>query len=184
MMWSKLWNWIDDNIIWYVYDKPIQYFKTIKYWFYCNWNKTHLKLVKDAITSYPWDYCFIYRLMEDQIDKQLKWFETHDYIENSETRILRPLKVVKHCLHAMNNDTDLYEYNWKTKEKTYTGPRLNYRNLKRYVNFYKLEFNGNFNTNYNDIIKYYDSYPEEYYQLKCRNILFYIMNHYSMGWWD
>ena len=70
----KILDWIDDYIVWYIWDKPKSTYKTIKYCFYCNWNKEHYRLVKRAFTSYPWDYYFMYELMEYQIDKQIRWF--------------------------------------------------------------------------------------------------------------
>ena len=68
----KALDWIDDNIIWYIWDKPKDVYKTIKHWFYCNWNKEHYRLIKTAFISYPWDYCYMYYLMEAQFDKQIK----------------------------------------------------------------------------------------------------------------
>ena len=32
-------DWIDDNIVWYVYTKPREYYLTVRHWFRCNFNK-------------------------------------------------------------------------------------------------------------------------------------------------
>jgi len=180
----KVLDWIDDNILWYVWEKPKSAFKTIRYWFYCNWNKEHYRLVKRAFTSYPWDYFYMYELMECQIDKQIRWFEKHKLVENSDTDILRPLKWAKQCIHAMNNESELYEYDHNKSEnkKTYTGPKINYRNEERFYKEFKSDFRAT--PTIENLKKYYRDYPEEYYILKCRKILFDILKQYSYRWWD
>lgn len=174
-------RWIDDNIVWYVYVKPKNLFCVVRNWFYCNWNKEHLKLVKDAVTSYPWDFYFMYRLIEDQIDKQIKYFEVNNDVENTDTQILRPLRIAKYCLRILNNEEILTEF--ENNVRTYVGPKVNYTNAKRYIDV--SEFNSNYCAlpSYDEIFEFYKKYPEEYYQLKCRNILFMILRDYSMKWW-
>jgi hypothetical protein len=124
----------------------------------------------------------MHKLIECQIDKQIRWFEKHNIIEHADERILRPLKWVKHCIHVINNDTELYEYDFKTHKKTYKGPKVNYRNMKRYVNFAKSRF---YNKPTNEFLfKYWKDYPEEYYLLKCKYIMYKTMFYYEEGWWD
>ena len=175
-------DWIDDHIVWYVWDKPKSAFKSIRYWFHCNWNKEHWNLVKAAFTSYPWDYYFMYNLIECQMNKQVKWFNEHHLVEGWDVEILRPLKWAQHCIHIINNDTMLYEYDTTTKEKVYTGPKINYNNIDRFLNYFKSEFRGKPDIKF--LRDFYKKYPEEYYQLKCRYMLFKIIQQYSSRWWD
>ena len=178
----KVLDWIDDNILWYVWEKPKSAFKTVRYWFYCNWNKEHYRLVKQAFTSYPWDYYFMYELMECQIDKQIRWFEKHKLVENVDTDILRPLKWAKHCIHNMMNDVDLYTYDYESHTKTYVGPRINYKNFEIYYKDCKGDFRGG--ATMEQVKEFYEKFPEEYYILKCRKVLFDILKQYSYRWWD
>jgi len=178
----KILNWIDDYIVWYVWDKPKSTYKTIKYWFYCNWNKEHYRLVKRAFTSYPWDYYFMYELMEYQIDKQIRWFNKHNNFEHGDTDVVRPLKWAKYCVHTMINDTELYDYDIEQHKSIYTGPRVNYRNIKRFHEEFHADFRGK--PTFDQVIEYYKNYPEQYYILKCRHLLFKILKQYSFRWWD
>lgn len=178
----KALDWIDDHIIWYIWDKPIDIYKTIKNWFYCNWNKEHYRLIKTAFTSYPWDYCYMYYLMEAQFDKQIKWFEKHKVVEDSDEQILRPIKWARHCAHTLCNDHELYEYDIKTHIKTYVGPKVNYRNRERYVKLARSQFRET--PSKEELFEYWEKYPEEYYQLKCQYLLHKIMFYYETGWWD
>lgn len=178
----KVLDWIDDHIVWYIWHKPKSAYKTVKYWFHCNWNKAHYHLVKTAFTSYPWDYYFLGDLVKCQIDKQIRWFDKHHLVEGWDTEILRPLKWARHCLQYVNDDTELYTYDWKTKVKTYIGPRINYRNIDRYLEMFRSDFKTR--PNKEQLINYYKKYPEEYYRLKCRYILFKILWQYEHCWWD
>lgn len=177
----KILDWIDDNIIWYIYNKPKSFIKTVRYWFYCNWNKEHWKLVKSTIVSYPWDYYFMYETLECYIDKQLRWFKKHQIVENCEEDIIRPLKWAKHCLHMINHDEKLSSYDFKTHKSTYLGPKINYKTLDRYLSYQNMFRPG---TDKNEIKKYYINYPQEFYILKCNYILFKILLQYSHKWWD
>lgn len=180
----KILDWIDDNIVWYIYDKPKNLFKTIRYWFYCNWNKEHWRLVKSTFVSYPWDSYFMYHTLECYIDQQLRWFNKHKLVENVDEEIVRPLRWAKHCVHVLNNDTDLYEYDIfedSNRKYKYLGPYLNYKTLDRYLKIDNL-FKSHEDMEY--IRNFYIKHPDEYYMLKCKYMLYRILWQYSGRWWD
>jgi hypothetical protein len=107
----KVLDWIDDNILWYVWDKPRDIYLTVRHWFYCNFNRYHWRLVKTAFKSYPWDGSFLLELEECQIDKQLHWFSHHQtMVDEQYNEIMRSLKWAKHCIHTLNNEHELYHY--------------------------------------------------------------------------
>ena len=178
----KFFDWIDDHVLYYIWDRPKSVYKTIRHWFYCNWNKEHWRLMKTAFMTYPWDYGYTDTLMECQIDKQIGWFEKHHLVEGWDVDILRPLKWAKYCIHAINNETDLYTYDITEHKITYLGPRLNYGNLERYADLFKCRFSGS--ATIDDIKRFYLDHPEEYCLLKCRYILHKILLQYSHKWWD
>ena len=103
-------------------------------------------------------------------------------VERVDEEVLRPLKWAKHCVHKMMNDIELYEYDFKTHTKTYIGPRLNYNNFEVYYKDCKSDFGGE--ASLAEIKEYYEKFPEEYYILKCRKVLFDILKQYSFRWWD
>ena len=178
----KVLDWIDDHIVWYVYDKPKDFIKTIRYWFHCNWNKEHWKLVKSTIVSYPWDYYFMNETLECYLNQQLRWFNKHHNVEGWYEDIVRPLTWAKNCVHAINNDNELSSYDVQNHKNNYTGPYINYRNINRYIKVQN-DFRTN-EVNTKDIEDYYKRFPEEYYKLKCEYILHKIIWRYSQRWWD
>ena len=177
----KVLDWIDDHIIWYIWDTPKSWFKTIRYWFYCNWNMEHWRLVKSAIVSYPWDYYFMNKTMECYIDQQLRWFNKHHEIEGWQEDVVRPMMWAKHCIHTINNEHELSDYDYETHTHKYIGPRVNYRNVMRYI---KIQNDFAKTCKVEEILDFYQSYPEEYYKLKCEYIFHKILLQYCGGWWD
>ena len=184
----KVIDWIDDYIVWYIYNKPKDWYKSVKHWIYCNFNKEHFNLVKTAFFSYPWDSYYLDKLNKCQIEKMIKYFEVHNEFENSDTNVLRPLKIAKHCLDVKLDDDILSKYD-ETKPLherfEYIGPKLNYKNIYRFIDcssftnidhIEKSEF-------YNNIISFYEKNPEEYYKLKAENIYYKILKQYADRWW-
>jgi hypothetical protein len=121
------------------------------------------------------------KTLECCIDQRLRWFNKHHCVEGWYEDIVRPLNWAKNCIHAINNDDQLSSYDIEKRISTYTGPYINYRNLQRYL---KIQNDFRSNLNLNEIEKYYKSYPEEYYKLKCEYILHKIIWQYSKRWWD
>ena len=113
---SKLCDWIDDNILWYVWTKPRYRYLTIRQWFYCNFNVYHWRLVKQAFLTQPWDGGFYLALEECMIDKQIHWFEHHQMmVDEQYNEIMSSLRLAKYCIHVMNNDCDLFHYDGEMK---------------------------------------------------------------------
>lgn len=101
--------WIDDNVFWWLYDKPREWYLNIRHWFYCNWNVYHWRLVKTAFLTHPWDGGFILSLEECQIDKQIHWFKHHKtMVDEQYNEIVKSLRWAKYCVHVLNNEYDLF----------------------------------------------------------------------------
>ena len=108
--------WVDDNIIWWLWDKPKDWYRSTRHWFYCNWNRWHWRLVKTALLSHPWDGGFILSLEECQIDKQIHWFAHHQLmVDEQYNEIVKSLRWAKHCIHVMNNDHELFHFDGQMK---------------------------------------------------------------------
>lgn len=197
----KWFKWIDDNIVWYVWDKPRDWYRTVRHWFVCNFNRYHWRLLKAAWTSYPWDGGFILYLEECQIDKQLHWFEHHQQmIDEQYNEIMRTLRWAKYCIHVLNNETDLFHYDGEMKFEPiedvgetpdghklglsrlnmddmvycYDGPRVNRRNARRFLNKSFVE-NERFKEGHWD---------HELYMAKCRHIYYMVRERFTDYWWD
>lgn len=170
-------DWIDSNIIYYIWDKPYHLFREIRNWFYCNWNKKHWKLLKTSFHSMPWDQSYLFQLMKCQIDKQIRHFTKYNNFVNGEYTRIRPMKWAKYFLEIILEEKELVDY---TNESKYIGPKLNYRNLERYLRIYKIDI---YPTK-TEMIDFYKKFPEEYYRLKCKYLLYKTLFYYSDYWWN
>lgn len=186
----KWYNWIDDHIFWYIYDKPKSAYRSVKHWFYCNWNKYHWRLIKASFLSYGWDESFSLKLEYAQIEKQLYWFEKQRYFDTDKTKLtIRTLKLAKYCLNIMiteasdlwystgsfdsvDNGNGTFTLTEGTYEHHYNGPYVNTKNALRFIS-----------KSMNDSI-IARGYYEELYLAKCRKLYYKIKEQYSVYWWD
>jgi hypothetical protein len=190
---SKIFDWIDDNILYYIWHRPSSIFRTIRYWFHCNWNKEHWRLLKSAFTSYGWDGGFLSELEERQIDKALKWFEHHKIIVDDQyNELVRSLRWAKYLIHVINNETDLFHYegemtfdgveghenlkeiNTSKSVYHYDGPYINKKNLHRFLNKAQLQ-NEYFMSGKCD---------NDIYLIKAKYLYYKIRERYTDYWWD
>lgn len=180
----KFFDWIDDNIVWYIYDKPKDFYRSVKQWFHSNWNKEFWNLVKCVFTSHPWDNYYFDVIQLAHINRMIGWFDKHQIVENHETDIDRPLRWARHCLNVQLNDDYLVKYIPEADDImnrfVYIGPKLNYKNFYRVVN--RSQFHGP--VNLNEVIEFYKKNPEEYYKLKAKYLYHKILLHYENRWWD
>jgi len=182
------------------FKKP-NWYRTIRYWFYCNWNKEHWRLVKQAFLSYGWDYYFLTELEERQIDKALRWFSKHKRLESWE-QTYRSLKWAKHCLHVINTEgSDYFHFTGKVEFipviKDYYGNSIKSPNNKKAELYemdwsnHKYHYDGPYINTRNalrfinaDNKEYYLKKLHELYVAKCKNLYYKIREYYSDIWYD
>ena len=203
---NKLFDWIDDHIIWYIYTKPREYYLNLRGWIYYNFNKYHWELIKTAITSYPYDGTYLLVLEEKQIDKVLYYFEHHQsMIDEQYNEILRTLKLAKYCLHILNNEWDLYEYSGETK----MIPQKKSEDGKTYINceekdaeVYHMDISNHVyhykgpRVNKHNAYRFIDrnimecesfkngTMDHELYVAKCRHLYYLVRERCTDIWWD
>lgn len=184
-------NWIDDNIIYYIYDTPRYYIQNIRSWFRNNWNIYHWKTVKCAILSYPWDGGFITELEEAKINEAYHFFKNNQTLNDEEYHIImRSLGWAKNLIKYVNDngssmftltgevetipkENGLTEIRQGTLKKIYTGPRVNKRNASRFLN------NAQLNSEY-----FMNECLEDIYVIKAKALYYKIRNEYTDRWWD
>lgn len=202
---SKICSWIDDNIVWWAYDRPKDVYLSVKHWFYCNWNKEHFRLVKQAWCSYGWDHAFLLGLEELQIDKQIKWFSKHQLmVDEQYNEIMRSLRWAKYCIHIMNTDGDeLYEYSGDMKSVPVVRDpengelidtddedaeihRLDMSDVKYTYKGPKVNMRnmGRFFKEDACSVDYVTSHPSSLYVRKCKHLYYMIRERYTELWWD
>jgi hypothetical protein len=194
----KILEWLDDKVVWYLYDKPKEFYRSIMHWFVCNWNKEHYAFMKQALVSYGWDGSFLYQMEEKMIDKYLKWFSEHQaMIDEQYNEIMSSLKKAKYLIHIINNDTDLFHYDGEIEHipsdkvneygeplfyqvKTdklkyyYDGPYVNRHNARRFLT------NGEYES---EMFKR-GNMDNELYLKKCKHLYHKIREKYTDYWWD
>lgn len=203
---SKICDWIDDKIIYYLIDKPKDKYYSIRHWFKCNWNKQHYRLVKQAFVSYGWDFGYLTQLEELQIDKALYWFEHHQIMVDEEyEQIMRTLRWAKHCIHYINDDFDLYTFTGDLKsvpveKDPETGKLVDSDNQD--AELHRLDFKDHkyhylgpkvntrnakrfLNPEFVES-KYFQEGNglSELYVAKCRHLYYKIREQYTELWWD
>ena len=204
-------DWIDDHIIFYVWTKPYDIYKSVRHWFYCNWNSYHWRLIKAAFLAHPWDYGFILELEECQLDKQIHWFKHHQLmVDEQYNEINRTLRGAKHCLHTMRNDTDLFHYDgtfdfiaqkWQTNDD---GKRelVDADENEEDNGLYRLDgtnshyvYDGPY-VNRRNALRFFSretvesdffkngNMEHEIYVTKCKHLYYLIRERYTELWWD
>lgn len=185
---------IKDDLEFWLVDKPKDLYLTIRHWFYCNWNMDHFRLVKAAFMSYPWDHSYLLRLEELQIKKALGWFEKHQ-TATDEFHIpkVRSLRIASVLLHRINHPEELYDYvDYGSDEEmmrdgrpddmdkqlgirpmkyVYNGPRLNRRNMDRFMTKEELK-----------VIQHF--HDDDLQVIKCKALYYKIRERYTDIWWD
>ncbi len=190
----KTFKEIVEDIEYYLVDKPKDVYLSIRHWFYCNWNIDHFRLVKAAFFSYPWDHSYLLELEELQIIKALRWFETHQTATDEfHLPKVRSLRIASVLLHRINHPEELYDYvDYGSDEEmmrdgrpddldkqlgirpmkyVYNGPRVNRRNMDRFMT--KEELN---------VIQHF--HDDDLQVIKCKALYYKIRDRYTDIWWD
>lgn len=185
---------IKEDLEYWFLDKPKDLYLSIRHWFYCNWNMDHFRLVKAAFMSYPWDHSYLLRLEELQIKKALSWFEKHQ-TATDEYHIpkLNSLRIAHTLLHRINHQDEWYDYvpyeneeemakdgrpdkldrmlNITPMKYIYNGPRVNRRNMDRFMSKEELKVIGHF-------------HDDDLYVIKAKSLYYKIRDKYTDTWWD
>lgn len=190
----KTFKEIVEDIEYYLVDKPKDVYLSIRHWFYCNWNIDHFRLVKAAFFSYPWDHGYLLELEELQIKKALRWFETHQTATDEfHLPKVRSLRIASVLLHRINHPEELYDYvEYGSNEEmvrdgrpddldkqlgtipmkyVYNGPRLNRRNMDRFMTKEELK-----------VIQHF--HDDDLQVIKCKALYYKIRERYTDIWWD
>lgn len=189
---KKIWNWIDDNIIWYLWDVPIDWYKSIRHWFkICGGNKIYWKnLKKYAFDHYPWDEGYFYESQYMWLTYAIDYFENKcsHLTKNSIDSKLRTMKLAKRMLDIYMEKEDLFVYedtqckteNWWERYKHVCLKRVNLRNKDRFK-YLVVNWDNNLVGCSSEI---YEQFPEELYKAKALHLYTLILKRYSQTWWD
>jgi hypothetical protein len=180
----KIKEWLSDrwdDLVWYVYDKPMDIYKTVRHWIYtCGRYKSHWKFAFDAMFhNYPWDFSYFYNIQYDWIKKSYDYFKTNSYCSEDKTNsVLKYQKICLGLLEIINEKREFWSYDLEKKEVVMHIP-FNLRNKDRFPALYR-DYNGRqFLSSKN-----HDRFPEEYYKTKAQYLYYKIISERISEWWD
>lgn len=183
---KNIYNFIDNYIIYYIYDKPIDFYRTFRCWYYCEaCNPYYWKLIwYTTFHNRPWDSYYIWELLEMYIKKSNYYF-THNKLLISDSRkknILKWQTLAINLLHIINNEHELWD--WDFNKKGYDAYKclvyVNTKNVKRFAQ-------RGYDYENNKSIKCYEymiKEPHYLYIIKAKKLLLHILDTYSDEWYD
>lgn len=201
---NKFAKWIDNYILYYVWQVPYDTYKSIRTWLYCNTNKYHWRLVSRAYHAYPWDFGYLLDIEYAQLDKMMYWFTHHQLMcDEQYEHILKYLGLAKRLLGIIINETDLYHYDGKCEfvpgkhgedGEWIDLPKGTDAELYRFdKGTSKYVYDGP-DFNMKNCSRFMGEkcfkramergYLHEMYIAKCKHLYYYIRERYTVEWWD
>lgn len=187
-----IWDWY---IVWYLKDKPVDIYKTIRHWWKCNGqNPYHWKLIwYTAFHHYGWDNDFNWEVIRLCILKSHYYFERHQYISDTHLKhILMWQKIAIGLLDIILEKREMWTMeHYEDSKLEDVSPqffksvykclvKVNQRNMNRFPHE-AMDYNTGkrFFT-----VQHYKEQPHELYIEKARKLMITILDRYSTEWWD
>lgn len=181
---GKLSQWLSDrwdDLVWYIYYKPMSAYKTVRHWIYtCGRYKSHWQFANDAMFhNYPWDFSYFYEIQYAWIKKSYDYFKTHSWCsEEKNNRVLKYQKICLGLLEIILDKREFWSYDLEEKKVVMHVP-CNLRNKDR---FKSLCFDQNGRQYLSS--ENYEKFPDDYYRTKAQYLYFKIINERVSEWWD
>ena len=172
----KILEFIEEQ--WYTCQRA---YHDLRCWFHHNFNMTHWKLVKESITSYPFDYSYFYSIQLVKLRQMYAYFNKSDITED-DIRIAKDIKLAISLLEIFCEKRDLYHYEYSLKDSQWLGVfggnakyvcdvKVNIKNLNRFDRF-----------DHKKIAV--EKFPHELYIEKAKTLYFKILKERSQNWWN
>lgn len=193
---EKIQEYWDDYVVWYLWDKPKDVYKTIRHWWWVNGsNPWTWKLIWfNLFHNQPWDYYFMWKSLWYQLNKQYYYFShTKAFTLDDEhrSRILSKIGLCIKLLNPILNDSKLWAMVPKDNVDE-TDPyyrKVEYKCLIN-VNTKNAERFAQHGVDINNPAKlvrcweYFLKEPHELYLEKARQLVLRIISEHSGKWWD
>lgn len=128
----------------------------IKHWFLFITKRKSIKLVKESLVSYPYDWVYFLNLQKVKLEQMLEYFTFSQVCDNNQI-----IKYIKICINLIDIITD----------NNYVKPSyINYNNMHRFISPVHTD--------------YYKDFQCEYYAEKAKALYFNILNNKLFTWWD
>lgn len=142
------------------------YWANIRDWFTHNWNKSHCKVVKEAVYGMPYDWTYLLKLERSKIKEMRDYCTISDIVDHDHN-----IKWMNMCIKLLDIiiDDDGQDINRK----------MNYNNIDRFI---KKPIWADVERE--DVVNYYKNYPDDYRFAKAWYLYFEIRKNYTGNWWD
>lgn len=177
---------IKDEIKYFPYRLKHWYYGTIS-WFRYHFNKGTVNLIKTILTTYPYDFCFLYRIEKAKLQEMLNYYEKSNIMsDEKKEQVVRTLKLAISLINIINEDgIQLFHYDGKmefidegnglhrcdTSNLHYhSDVKVNLKNANRYGN----DLNQ----------KIFNEMPHELYVMKAKHLYYKLRLYYTDLWWD
>lgn len=174
---------IKDDIIWYIWYKPCDIYKTIRHWLrVCCRFKTHWHFVNYAMFHcHPWDYSYFLNIQYEWLKKSQEYFNHYNYCsEDKKNEINRYQRICIGLLEIMLDKREYWDYDIENKKVIMKIP-VNLKNKHRFPYSGINPETGKTVWNCTDI---YEHNPDEYYKYKAKYLYFKILLEHAESWWD
>lgn len=141
-----------------------QIWNNIKDWLSHNWTCSHRKVVEEAVIGMPYDFGFLLRLEREKIREIRDYFISSNIVDHT-----NDIKWMNICIKLLDI---LIENSTDVDPKT-----LNYKNIKRFIK-------PKMDVDWEDVLNYYDTFPDDYRYAKAWYLYFEIRKNYTGNWWD
>lgn len=160
---------------WYACQRAYQ---DLRCWFHHNFNMSHWNLVKESITSYPFDYSYFYSIQLVKLRQMYEYFRKSDLTE-SDKIVARDIKLAISLLEIFCEYRDLYHYEYSLKDSRWLD--VFGRNAK-YVCDVKVNTRNINRFDHKKIVV--EKFPHELYIEKAKTLYFKILKERSQNWWN
>lgn len=163
-------------------------YHSIRSWFKFTFNKNHIRLMKEAYKSRPWDFGYLWDLEYAKIKEMADYLEKSNRFVGVEY-VVRDMRICLSLIEIFSDKRDLFHFD----EKLLNDEKCNRGVIVKAVGIPDFEYKCHVNVNLKNINrfvddkdaqKWYIEYPHELYELKARYLYHKIRREREMGWWD
>ena len=166
---KRLIEWIERSRNWLREHWDIPYYKCywlyhdIRCWMWHNFNMPHMRLVKEALCSYPFDFAYLYYLEKAKLQEMLVHFSRAKYLfPENYASYCRDISI---CIRLI----DIF-----LEEEANPDVYINKRNWKRFMGYFgEDEFNV-----------FFEKFPGILRAHKARHLYHKIRLYKTEYWWD
>ena len=170
MTMKKLIEWIKEN-----WDLPFWrcywWYKDLRGFIYYNFNRYHLRLVKEAWLSYPFEYDFMYDIQKVKLEEMVAYFKKTCYVGMNTIRQIELCIRLLDIIRQEDIETKVYvnSKNWKRFRPEWSDDNL-YKDTPEECEEWRQHM--------------FKTFPGELRCTKAKKLYYKILETHADTWWD